>query len=214
VQIGIPDDYADRLLPRLLAAFARTYPKIEVAVTCRETSAVARMVDAGELDLAILSGGDEGVGGQVFRRERLLWVGSEHHAAHLLDPLPLALGPQSCNWRQCAIDALDAIDRAYRIAYVSGSAAPLSGAVLAGLAVSTLPESAVRPGMRILRSEDGFPLLPPCDIVLMRARHATQATHEALVDHILHNLSNLGPSNLGPSNLSASTLEAARQAAE
>lgn len=194
VKLGLPDDYADRLLPRVLAAFARSHPRVEINVTCEPSSCIIRRIREGRLDIGIVTHGDCGGYGEIFRREPLYWCGSEQHCAHELDPLPLALGPSDCSWRRSAIDALDRIGRPYRIAYTSGSAAALSGAVLAGLAISVLPESAMRTEMRILRSEDGLPPLPYCDIALLRANHATAPVHDALAEHIHSRLSNMAPS--------------------
>ncbi|MCP5978763.1 hypothetical protein NL364_30170, partial [Klebsiella pneumoniae] len=52
----------------------------------------------------------------------------------------------------------------------SPNAGAVSAAVLAGLAVSVFPESALRPGMRVLGTAEGYPPLPPCDIGLLRNR--------------------------------------------
>jgi DNA-binding transcriptional LysR family regulator len=62
---------------------------------------------------------------------------------------------------------------------------------MAGLAVSVLPESAVRPGMRILGHSDGFPPLPTCRIGLMRAAGEQSPLVAALADHIIQSLDNL-----------------------
>lgn len=191
IHLGLPDDYADRLLPRVLAAFARSHPGIEVNVACEPSSCITEFVRAGRIDLGIVTHGDCSSLGEMFRREPLHWVTSEQHSVHESDPIPLAIGPQECSWRRSAISALDRAGRSYRIAYVSGSAAALSGAVLAGLAVSILPESAVRNDMRILRPEDGFPALALCEIAYLRAKHANLPIHDALVDHILSRLGNL-----------------------
>ena len=194
VNLGLPDDYADRLLPRVLAAFARSHPRIEINVACEPSCNITKRIKEGRLDIGIVTHGDCSNYGEIFRREPLYWVGSEQHCSHELDPLPLALGPATCSWRRSAIDALDRIGRSYRVAYTSGAATALAGAVLAGLAVTVLPESAVRADMRILRPEDGFPSLPYCDIALLRASHATAPVHDALAGHIHARLSNLAPS--------------------
>ncbi|MFL5021163.1 MAG: LysR family transcriptional regulator, partial [Microvirga sp.] len=59
-------------------------------------------------------------------------------------------------------------------------------------AVSVLPESAVRPGMRILGPSDGFPALPSCKIGLIRARGEENPLADALGVHIKQSLDNLG----------------------
>ncbi len=191
VTLGVPDDYADRLLPRALSAFSRTHPHTELVVNCQGSSILSGLIGKGEIDMAIVTHGDCGILGDVIRREPLHWVTSPDHGTHLDMPVPLAVGPLACAWRQAAIMALDSVRRPYRIVYTSSSAAPLTGAVLSGLAVSTLPESAIRPEMRILTDKDGFPPLPACEIGLLRARHATSAVHDALAHHIVTRIGNI-----------------------
>lgn len=191
VRLGLPDDYTDRLLSRVLSAFARTHPHAELVVCCEASHALTRYVENGELDLAIVTHGDCGALGEVIRREPLHWVTSMDHTVHLADPLPLAVGPHSCSWRRKAQVALDRAGRDYRIAYTSSSATALSSAVGAGLAVAVLPESAVRMDMRVLTTADGFPALAHCDIALMRAEDARSPVHDALACHIFGGIGNL-----------------------
>ena len=190
VNLGVPDDYADRLLPRVLSAFARSHPQVELMVRCDGSTSLSERIEKGDLDLAIVTNCDA-MHGEVIRREALNFVGAEEHATHLADPLPLAVGPQTCSWRATAQSALDSVGRKYRVAYTSSAAAALVSAVLAGLAVTILPESAVRSGMRILTERDGFPALPPCDIGFIRARHARSPIHDALAHHIATRIGNL-----------------------
>ncbi|MBP0574367.1 hypothetical protein J8J27_27060, partial [Mycobacterium tuberculosis] len=86
---------------------------------------------------------------EVLRREPLLWVGSLRHAAHELSPLPLALGRPTCTWRNAALAALETANRPAKLLFESWSATAIGAAVLAGLAITVLPESALRSGMRI-----------------------------------------------------------------
>jgi len=190
VTMGVPDDYADRLLPRVLSAFARSHPHVELVVRCDGSMNLGERMEQGELDLAIVTHCDVAKG-EVIRREALSFVGATEHATHLADPLPLAVGPRSCSWRKTATMALDSAGRKYRVAYTSSAAAPLISAVLAGLAVTILPESALRKGMRVLTQREGFPALPPCDIGLIRAKHARSPIHDALAQHIVTRIGNL-----------------------
>jgi len=190
VTLGVPDDYADRLLPRVLSAFARSHPHVELVVNCHGSMALADYIKKGELDLAIVTHGDASHA-EVIRREALNFVGACEHATHLADPLPLAVGPQNCVWRRNAQLALDSVNRRYRVAYTSSAAAALTSAVMAGLAITVLPESAIRPDMRILTERDGFPALPPCDIGFIRAKHARSPIHDALAHHIATRIGNL-----------------------
>jgi DNA-binding transcriptional LysR family regulator len=77
------------------------------------------------------------------------------------------------------------------VLYSSGNAGAISAAVLAGLAISILPESGLRPGMRVLTPADGFPELPYCRIGLVRNPHESSALADALAEHIVSSLDNL-----------------------
>jgi len=200
VRLGVPDDYADRYLPEIMARFSRGYPGVELTVICEPSVDLLERIDVNELDLAIITACDGQRPSETFRRERLLWVTSNRHATHREEPVPLALGRQSCAWRRMALDGLAKTDRPHRLLYTSSNAGAVAAAVLAGLAISVLPESGLRPGMRVLTPADGFPELPPCRIGLVRNPHEASPLADALAEYIISSLDNMS--------------EAAAQAAE
>src|SRR3954462_15462723 len=156
VRLSVPDDYADRYLPEIMARFSRAYPAIELTVLCEETIQLLERIKGNELDLAIITNCSGSRTGENSRRERLLWARSTRPSTHREERLPLALGRSTCAWRRAAIDCLEPIGRPYRILYSSGNASAICAAVLSGLAVSVFPESGLRPGMRVLSAADGF----------------------------------------------------------
>lgn len=192
VRLGLPDDYADRYLPEILATFSRSNPRAEVTVVCEPTPMLVQQVRDGELDLAIITHVDGRGNSEVVRSEQLLWVTSARHCVQDEAVLPLALGRANCNWRSSAVSALEESGRSFRVAYVSWNSTAVGAAVLAGLAVSVLPESAVRPGMRILGPRDGFPALPSCKIGLVLGVQEPSDLAHALADQIRQSLDNLG----------------------
>ncbi len=191
VRLGVPDDYADRYLPEIMARFSRAYPGVELTVLCEPSTDLLRRIEVNDLDLAIVTTTDTQRNVEPFRQERLLWVTSVRHATHLENPLPLALGKQSCSWRKIALECIEQIGRPHRILYTSSNAGAYVAAVLAGLSVSVVPESTLRPGMRVLTSADGFPDLPYCRVGLVRNPHESSALADALAEHIISSLDNL-----------------------
>ncbi|CAN5136184.1 LysR substrate-binding domain-containing protein [soil metagenome] len=191
VRLGIPDDYADRFLPEVLARFTRSNPRVEVSVTCEQSTELIGQVRTGDLDLAIVTncgGGNV----EVVRREPLLWVASNQHGTEDQDILPLALSKPPCMWRDAAIDALTSVGRKYRVLYQSANSTAINAAVGAGLALTVLAESALRPGMRVLSEADGFPRLPTCEIGIIRSwNRPASALVDALAEHIVSALDNL-----------------------
>src|SRR6188474_990306 len=96
VRLGVPDDYADRYLPEIMARFSRGYPAVELSVTCEPTVELVARIAANDLDLAIITNAETNRPGDTFRREQLLWVVSNRHAIHMEERLPLALGRPTC----------------------------------------------------------------------------------------------------------------------
>jgi DNA-binding transcriptional LysR family regulator len=190
-RLGVPDDYADRYLPEIMARFARSHPGVELTIVCEPTVALVDRIDAGEIDLAIITHSYSNRPCEIIRRERLLWVTSNRSAIHKEEVVPLALGRQTCAWRRIAIERLQAAGRPHRILYTSWNAGAIGAAVIAGLAVSVFPESALRPGMRVIGETDGFPILPTIDIGLLRNAHEPSALADALAAHIVQGLDNL-----------------------
>jgi DNA-binding transcriptional LysR family regulator len=191
VRLGVPDDYADRYLPEIMARFSRAYPGVELSVICEPSVDLLERIDGNELDLAIITNCESKRASETFRRERLLWVTSNRHPTHMEERLPLALGRPSCAWRRMAIETLESINRPYRILYSSSNAGAVAAAVLSGLAISVLAESGLRPGMRVLTAAEGFPELPDCRIGLVRNPHESSALADALAEHIVSSLDNL-----------------------
>jgi DNA-binding transcriptional LysR family regulator len=198
VRLGLPDDYADRYLPEILARFSRSNPRAEVTVVCEPSPNLIDRVQNGDLDLAIITHVERRGPSEIVRVEQLLWVTSARHAVHEESPLPLALGRPTCDWRHSATEALEGAGRPYRILYVSWHSTAVGAAVMAGLALSVLPESAIRPGMRILGPSDGFPALPSCKIGLVRNRRAENPLADALGFHIKQSLDNLSSARFAP----------------
>jgi DNA-binding transcriptional LysR family regulator len=190
IRIGTPDDYADRFLPEIMARFARSNPRVELTVICEPTPGLVEHIKRGNLDLALVTHNDARQS-EVVRREPLLWVTSANHAIHERDILPMAFGRPNCVWRRSACDVLDRMQRDYRVLFTSFSATVIAAAVLSGLAISVLPECALRPGMRVLGEGDGFGALPDCKIGIMRGHTAKAEIVEALARHIAESLDNI-----------------------
>src|SRR5882724_5929571 len=96
VRLGVPDDYADRYLPEIMARFSRAYPGVELSVICEETVCLLERIKANEIDLAIITNCTGNMTAENFRQERLLWATSNRHSIHCEERVPLALGRPTC----------------------------------------------------------------------------------------------------------------------
>ncbi|WP_136659655.1 LysR substrate-binding domain-containing protein [Nitratireductor sp. XY-223] len=193
IRLGTPDDYADRYMPDIIARFAKTNPHVELTITCEPSKDLIEKLNRNELDIALVTHNPKVRNSIMVRSEPLLWVTSMAHSAHSETPVPLAVGRRDCDWRQLGCAALDSVGREYGILFTSWSSTVVASAVLAGLAVSLLPESALRPGMRILTPADGFPALPPAEIGMIRRPGVPTVLMDAITDHIAASLDNMTP---------------------
>ena len=185
ISIGLPDDYASRFLPEILAGFSRIYPKVLVKVTCEPSHRLLERMERRELDLAMTTSPTADIEHcMLLRQDPTVWVTSDHHCQHEQRPLPLALFPDECYCRNWILSALEQAGIEYRIAYTSPSMMGLTAAILAGLAVSAISQSIVPPGMRLLPPEIGLPALPSASFLLNRNPESNNCLVDTLVEHI------------------------------
>jgi hypothetical protein len=99
---------------------------------------------------------------------------------------PSSTAPASFAAGRWALERLQRIGRASRIAYTSVSiAAGIYAALDAGLAVSVLLRCNLRAGLRALGEAEGFPPLPDVGITLQRAARGPDPALDRLEEHIL-----------------------------
>jgi len=184
VRLGIIDEYASHYLPEILATFASTFPNVLVTVRCEPSVSLRPLLSKGELDLALITGGPDDKG-EFIRNDPAVWVTSAKHNIHEQDPLPLAVFKTDNTVRKWPMEALDSINRRYRIAYESPSDTGMQAIVAAGLAVSFLLQSVVPQSLRILGPSEGFPELPVAKILLKKSPSATSKAVECMAQHIV-----------------------------
>jgi DNA-binding transcriptional LysR family regulator len=166
VRVGVPEEFSASLLPDVLARFARAHRHVEVTVDCQTSDQIARRLDAGNLDLAVVIIDEGNPEGETLINDPTVWVTSQTGAPHLDDPLPVAMFEQDCWWRDWALRSLERQGRAYRVAYTSRSTSGIQAAVSSGLAVAVLSQSMVPAGARKLDAGSGFIELPSSRVVL------------------------------------------------
>ena len=182
VRIGTPDDYVMRFLPGILSRFAQSYPMVQVEVHC-ETS--GQLLQRQDLDLTIVTREPGKEIGQLLRQERFVWAEAQGFTPHEQNPMPLAMFNSGCFCRAWACNALDAIERPYRIAYTSPSLSAIMAVVSAGLAITAQLQSLITPDMRIIGEAEGLPAMPSASIVLLRNEASQSPVTECLAEHIV-----------------------------
>lgn len=59
VRLGTPGDYALPHIPGVLRRFAETHPAVQVDVLCSSSTDLVEKLKAGELDLTLVSDGNQ-----------------------------------------------------------------------------------------------------------------------------------------------------------
>lgn len=157
VRIGTIDDFGVVRLSEVLAAFARSHPRVTVEVTLGPSAQLGPKLERGELDLSLLTPGCavpwRSTDRLIFDGP-LVWVGRDGGRAWRERPLPLALSSPGCAWRRAALEALERAGIPYRVAYTSDFYEGEKAALQADLAIAPLPRSLIEPGLMQVRSPE------------------------------------------------------------
>lgn len=186
ISFGCPEDYSIAFLPELLKGFCAANPQVELRLVCAPTIGLKPLLHRRQIDMALVSLPDPD-DPAVIRRERFVWVADRPQSDVLANPvLPLALSaPTTLDYR-AACDAMEAVNRRYRVAFASDSLAGLIAITRAGHAVSVLTETAVPPDLHIV--ETGLPPLPTIGIALEFAESRPSSAAVMLGEHISRTL--------------------------
>lgn len=186
VVIGLPDDYAPRVLPFILDCTMVLLPHITVDVVLEESKALARHLAEGAVDLAFVTDGEGPLrGGPVAFHDRIVWVGPAGKKVHLSDPVPIAIWGDDDSYSRPIFETFKRTGRRYRVAVVSQSMTGLRAAVTSGHAISTMVSSSMVEGMCELTEADGYPKLREVAIRLERAQRKKSTVIDRLEAHLV-----------------------------
>ncbi len=184
IRVGIPDDYDDTILEKLLVEFARRHPQVEIVAHSGCTSKFPEAIRQDKLDLAVCSGAKMGAG-EPLSSEPNVWAARDTLALTPEAPVPLAILDRDCWWRDIPTNALDKARRSWNLAYSSESFASVRAAIRAGLAVGVLPRNTLESSMRVLTQREGFPALPSSQRAILTNDNAPQELTSAMSDAIV-----------------------------
>lgn len=167
VRIGVMDDYATHVLPRMFAAFERRYAHVILEVTTGFTADLLH--ELGErFDLVLATQPIGSNTGRVLRTEDTCWAFAAGAPLPDLGVVPLAVLARGNLFRNWAIGALDAAGIPWRVVYSSTSIAAVESAAAAGIAVTVVKRSTARADLRLIGPSEGLPPLPVSEIALHR----------------------------------------------
>lgn len=200
IRVGLPNDYAVAFLQGVIVDYTRLHQDLTLEIHCGWSPVILERLRADELDVVVAMIDSEH--SQYMSRswvERPMWTGAENCDFDPRDGLPLAAHPEGCAYRARMIQALDAAQIRWRIAYTGPGVSGLQNAVINGLGVSAMTRYTMLPGMRILNEQHGFPPLAEIRVGLFYKHPRLSSAGIGLVNHIIGRLDAAGVSG-NPAN--------------
>ncbi|SIR43839.1 transcriptional regulator, LysR family [Rhizobium sp. RU35A] len=185
VRLGAPDDYAYALLPNILERFGRSFPNVQVELTCEPSEGLSARIGRNELDLALVTRRPNDDISQVIRMEPVVWAKARGKPLDMTQPLPLAVFQPGCVSRAHIIEACTKANRPYRIAYSSHSLAGILSPVRAGLAIAAIALCSVPDDLDVIEPGPDLPEVKGIDLALMRSGSRGQPV---FVQHLMEEI--------------------------
>jgi DNA-binding transcriptional LysR family regulator len=172
VRVGVSEDFVEARLLRALRDCAAQHPGMEIDVQVNIPGTLLSQMQQGDLEMVIGSLCETADSGRLLWQEPLVWAWAAQPFTQLPTPLPLALFPEPCPYREAALTRLAQSGITPRTAMLCSSTTGLRAAALSGFAVAPMPLSQLGQGLVALGAEHGLPALPDAQFRLFTAAHA------------------------------------------
>lgn len=198
VSLGAPPTVGERLLPVVLQDFHREYPRLELKVHEGSTSELLRLLDQGELDMAVVTAivAHRGLRVTELFQERLVVVVAEGHPLagrgevtieELRDEVFLLYSPGGYV-RDATLNACRAARFTPRVALNSGSMELLLRMAEAGLGIAIIPPLALKGDEKLVTLQLSSPSLERTMALVSPAERALPAGAEKLRAYLAEHL--------------------------
>lgn len=160
LRLGIPNDYADHFLPRLMSGIARTTGDFTLDVVCDISHKLLDGLRNGFHDIVVAMTADGPAKGAFMTwREPLIWVGDQSDQPIEDDEgrLRVVCYPEGCLYRRGMLNALQRDGRNYDIVYQSLSLSSIEAAVVSGFGNTVLARRIVSPRLKLFEKPGLLP---------------------------------------------------------
>jgi len=188
VSLGLPADFAESELPVILARFAAVYPDVQITIVIDRQAVLQQQLQSGKLDVIVIMGPQLPPEAIPIGKLPLRWIGGHTPLVHQQQPLPLLLFEAPCVVRQAGLEALEQVQRPWRVVLTSPSLSGLWAAAQAGLGITLRTEIGVPAGCRILAASSGLPALPVFHLFLLQRKQALSPALTRLTDILVNTI--------------------------
>jgi DNA-binding transcriptional LysR family regulator len=193
LRIGLPTDYAVAFLQNAITSFIRERADVDLEIHCDLSRELHQHLRANDLDVIIAMMPTARM--PYLSRswvEQPIWAAADDFRTVAHRPVPIGAHPEGCEYRSRMIQALDAVQRRWRIVYTGTGVSGLQNAVLNGLCVTALTTATMLPGMRVLKETDDFPELEPLRVGLFYKHPRLSEAGLQLVSELVASLDTVG----------------------
>ncbi len=166
ISIGMIQDFADTILPTVLARFKQAHPQVRIIAKVDRTKILVDALESGALDIAIGVGNVRNHAHQKLFKDKMIWLGSRSFKLENNAPVPLVVFDPPCSFRDAAIHALNCADREWEITFTSPSLSGLKAAVEVGLGITARTATSFNNNLCPMPQSFALPQLPSVDYSL------------------------------------------------
>ncbi len=183
VRLGIPSEFAARILPSIIGDFVALYPEVSLEVKSRLSKHLLSASRQDQFDL-VLALNEQLTSSKfpIFMQDQLVWVGDLNQAKNQV--VTLVTAPEGCIYRRRATDALKNAGIKYRIAYSNADLTGLIAALKEGLGITVLAKSTVPSELNYQVHTKYLPALGDIGISLVKSSGESENAVDKLAEFI------------------------------
>lgn len=183
VRLGVPHDIVGALLPPILRVFTQQHPHVLVTLVSDTSRNLLRLLGARKLDLALTTDEQPAAPPDHLLTDHLVWAGARDGCAWERRPLSVAIGDESCGFREVAIAALERAGIAWRAICQVGSLEPVFATLEADMAIAPFLAKTVPPHLTVVEDQQ-LPRLPRFHLNLHWPRGEREESVREFARHI------------------------------
>lgn len=183
VRLGIPSEFAARILPSIIGDFVSLYPEVSLEVKSRLSKHLLSASRQDQFDLVLAL--NERLNSDkfpIFMQDELVWVGDLAQAKN--EVVTLVTAPEGCIYRRRATDALKSAGIKYRIVYSNADLTGLIAAIKEGLGITVLAKSTVPSDLNLQAQSKHLPALGSIGISLIKSGGESEHAVDKLAEFI------------------------------
>ena len=183
VRLGIPSEFAARILPSIIGDFVSLYPEVSLEVKSRLSKHLLSASRQDQFDLVLAL--NERLNSDkfpIFMQDELVWVGDLAQAKN--EVVTLVTAPEGCIYRRRATDALKSANIKYRIVYSNADLPGLIAAIKEGLGITVLAKSTVPSDLNFQAQSKYLPALGSIGISLIKSGGESEHAVDKLAEFI------------------------------